>query len=239
VSQDWGEFVYVPAPLPTGERIVLPADEAHHLFRVRRMSMGRTVFVTDGEGRVLKCVAEADQSLRIEETLPEFGEPARPLWLCLAVLKGDTNREVVDTATQLGVTAIVLFQGQRSEGRVQEDKREKFRRVAITAIKQCGRARLPRIELASSLEAALSLIPGDLARFLAHPEEEETKERSSAPADHGSALIVGPEGGLTNGEVGLALEAGCRTLSLGNRRLRAETAVAAGLTLLQEMGCRI
>ena len=234
VTMEWGEFVYAPPSARADDLIVPPADESHHLFRVRRIEPGKQVFVTDGEGMVYECVALTDRSLKILKSLPYFGEPARPIILAAAVLKGDANREVVDNATQLGASTIIFFQGHRSEGHLREDKVAKLRRIAITAIKQCGRARLPEIELASSLEAALTSLPASCAKYIAHPFED-LREPGNSPgtgANECSAVIVGPEGGFTESEVDFALRVGCRPLVLARRRLRAETAVAAGLTFL-------
>jgi 16S rRNA (uracil1498-N3)-methyltransferase len=234
VTYEWGEFVYAPPTARTGELIIPPADEAHHLFRVRRIESGGDIYVTDGEGMVYNCRALPDHTLRILEALPGFGEPARPLHLCAAILKGDANREVVDTATQLGASGIVLFRAQRSEGRLYEDKLEKLRRIAITAIKQCGRACLPKITLADSLDAALTSLPAECVRFIAHPfaDAPERSEIGVTLGNRCAAVIVGPEGGFTETEVNAALSAHCRPLVLARRRLRAETAVAAGLTFL-------
>ncbi|HEY3295859.1 MAG TPA: RsmE family RNA methyltransferase [bacterium] len=234
VTMEWGEFVYAPPAARVDDLIVPPEDEAHHLFRVRRIAAGDEVYVTDGEGMVYGCLVLPDHSLKILHELPFFGEPVRPILLCAAVLKGDSNREIIDAATQLGASTIILFHGQRSEGRLREDKLVKLRRITVTAIKQCGRARLPQIVLKNSLEAALASIPAGCMKFLAHPFEDmrEIGTMPAATAADSSMVIVGPEGGFTDAEVDVALKAGCRPLILARRRLRAETAVAAGLTFL-------
>lgn len=234
VAMDWGEFVYAPPSAKSGDIITPSADEAHHLFRVRRAEPGSEVSVTDGAGMVYLCRVLADHRLGIVETRPGFSEPARPIILCAAVLKGGGNREMADTATQLGASAIILFHAQRGEGRLGEDKLEKLRRITITAIKQCGRACLPQISLENSLEAALNAMPDPCTKFIAHPFEDirEPRDATISGGDSSSAVIVGPEGGFSDAEVDTALRCGCRPLILARRRLRAETAVAAGLTFL-------
>jgi 16S rRNA (uracil1498-N3)-methyltransferase len=234
VTMEWGEFVYAPPSAKQEDIVIPPADERHHLFRVRRMEAGSRVFVTDGEGMVYGCIAQSDHTLKVVETHPNFGEPARPIILYAAILKGDSNRETVDIATQLGASQIVLFRAQRSEGRLREDKLEKLRRIAITAIKQCGRACLPMIVLESSLESALDALPPQCTRFIAHPFEDvrEPNDAVQAGLDNSSAVLIGPEGGFTEAEVDAALHRGCRPLILARRRLRAETAVAVGLSFL-------
>jgi 16S rRNA (uracil1498-N3)-methyltransferase len=234
VTMEWGEFVFAPPSARDGDIIVPPADEAHHLFRVRRIMPGDDVYVTDGEGTVYGCLALPDQQLKILQTLPMFGEPPQPTILCAAVLKGDGNREIVDTATQLGASSIFFFHGQRSEGRLREDKLVKLRRIAVTAIKQCGRACLPAILVVNSLEKAMELLPSGCVKFVAHPFEDvrETAQDRAVEATSSAAMLIGPEGGFSEEEVDVAIRGGCRPLILARRRLRAETAVAAGMTFL-------
>jgi 16S rRNA (uracil1498-N3)-methyltransferase len=230
VTHDWGEFVFAPPTARTGETITLSDEEAHHLFRVRRVAVGQQVYVTDGEGFVHVCTASADHQLQVIESRRDYNEPAHPLTLLCGVLKGDSNRTVVDDATQLGAVEIHFFQAMRSEGRLSEEKIERLNRVARTAIKQCGRARLPRIVIHPNLEAALRALTEPCLIFLAHPSEP-AQNRAELPTG-AMAIVVGPEGGLTDTEVTLAFEHGCRALALGRRRLRAETAVSVGLSYL-------
>ena len=207
VTKEWGEFVFAPPSAKEEELIVPPADEAHHLFRVRRVEPNSEVYVTDGEGMAYRCVVLENRALQIVETLPAFGEPVNPITLCAAVLKGESNREVVDIATQLGASAIVFFQAQRSEGKLREDKLEKLKRVAVTAIKQCGRACLPLMTIDGSLQAALDRLPQGGTKYIAHPFED-LRESATGPTlsvPESSAVIIGPEGGFTEAEVDTAI----------------------------------
>ncbi|MFZ5432380.1 MAG: RsmE family RNA methyltransferase [Calditrichota bacterium] len=234
VVQEWGEFVYSPPAAVQANRIVLPPDEAHHLFRVRRVPVGHEVYASDGEGMVYRCQTVSDTELEIVESLPDYGEPRHPLSLCIAVLKGDTNRDVVDLATQLGVTTVIFFHATRCVGRLSEEKHDKLKRTAISSLKQTGRACLPKIKIVSSLKEALQIIESCQYRFLAHlPNENKKASLSTEIVLNGSAsLVVGPEGGFTPEEVNVIFESGCRPLKLADNRLRSEVAVTAGLSVL-------
>lgn len=231
-KQGGEEFVYAPPSTVRGDQIVLDATEAHHLFKVRRVNSGATVFATTGEGMVYECTTTDDRTLRIVRHLPEFGEPSVHLTLCMAMLKGDANREIVDLATQLGVRSIVFFRSERSEGRVLPDKLTKLRLNAIEAIKQCGRARLPEIVVVNNLTDALSQVLADSAIFVANPATEINKNAHTFDHLENATLIIGPEGGLTPLELAAAEKHRAIHLHLGNRRLRSETAAAAGLVYL-------
>jgi 16S rRNA (uracil1498-N3)-methyltransferase len=237
--RDWGEFVYAPPAAKSADRIVLPEDEAHHLFRVRRVSTSQQVYVTDGRGMVYRCQVEDNRELTILESLPKYNELPRDMALLCGVLKGDMNRTVLDKATQLGTRRIIFFHAERSEGRLAEEKLERLQRVALNAIKQCGRARLPEISIVKNIESALTLLPPPCTIYLAHPDATGGNEPSAESSP--IALIIGPEGGLTDREVQSVVERGAIALSLGQRRLRAETAVCTGLAaLLTRMGeCRV
>ncbi len=124
VVREWGEFVYAPPDANRGDVITLPAEEAHHLFRVRRIAPEAEVFVTDGAGMVFRCQTRVGNVVDVVESLPEFGEPPQPITLCMAALKGDANRDVVDTAAQLGATEIRFFPAARSEGKLKVEKLE-------------------------------------------------------------------------------------------------------------------
>ena len=234
-KQGGEEFVFAPPTQARRDRIVLSNEEARHLFRVRRVGVGAIVFATTGSGLVYECAIEANHTLRIVRETSEWGEPPVHLTLCMAMLKGDANREVVDIATQLGVRAIYFFRSEHSEGRLLPDKLVKLRLHAISAIKQCGRAWLPSINVALSLAEALAMVPIETTVFVANPLDDEDSKRTMSELSNSDALIVGPEGGLTQNELEVAARRKAIQLHLGARRLRAETAVAAGLTYLLNM----
>ncbi len=240
VNGDRGEFVYAPPACIQGERIVLSEEEAHHLFRVRRVGVGEAIHATTGEGVVYLSTVNPDQTLKIEQRFDNIGEPAVQIMLGMAVLKGDLNREVVDFATQLGVRSIAFFQAERSEGKLSSEKLDRLRRMAITAIKQCGRAWLPEIESLPSLSALLARLDEKTRIFVAQPTAETDKRDGQELTATHVTLLIGPEGGFTTFELKAASQAGAVPLHLGDRRLRAETAAAAGLSYLLTRGgdCR-
>ncbi|MBU0507731.1 16S rRNA (uracil(1498)-N(3))-methyltransferase [bacterium] len=243
VGREWGEFAFIPPSGIHGERIELPPEESHHLFRVRRVSVGNEAWITDGEGTVYRCRVISPQALEILERRKEFGEPRVPIILCAAVLKGDGNRELVDLATQLGATQVVFFHAAHGEGRLNETKIEKLHRTAVAALKQSGRARLPQIGVKRNLSDLLNDLPEDGVRFIAQASRDDAKLESKppGPSEKSAILLVGPEGGFTAEEMTMALDHDFRQLVLAYRRLRSQTAAAAGLAFILEWigECRV
>jgi 16S rRNA (uracil1498-N3)-methyltransferase len=232
VVHSWGTFVYAPPECVQKRIITLPRDEAHHLHHVLRMKPGQTVYATNGEGTVYHCTILDDFDLQIDETLPEFGETAKKISIAVGILKGDGNRDIVDLATQLGARRILFINAARSEGQVSLNKLERLQRTAVSAMKQCGRARLPEIIVFESVQEMLAGFDPSTTLFLAQQTHADDRQREAnrVGSDDSEMLIcVGPEGGFDDEEIQLFEAADAQSVSLAGRRLR--TAVAAGAAL--------
>ena len=231
--------------------VTLAPEEARHLRDVLRMRAGDEAFVFDGEGVEYRCaVGEVGRgsggraTLRIEEQVaaPHVESPLS-LTLVVALLKGEKFDLVVQKATELGVTRIAPVVTKRADVRPRdgEDAAKRvarWRRLALEAAKQSGRARVPEVAPPVTLEAALSdaTFGGDAARLMFAERggvslselSEVFKERAPFVA-----ALVGPEGGWEDEEVSRAQSAGWIIVTLGGRTLRAETAAIVAAALLQ------
>src|SRR5262249_25486877 len=147
---------FAPALDLGDETVDLPRDEAEHLTRVLRLSAGDTVAVFDGRGheflaRVIAGQRQRDVRVQLLSAIEPAEEPAVPLTLVQAVLKGDKMDEVVRDAVMLGVAAIHPIVSNRSETTVaavaKGPRLERWRRVALASVKQSRRATLPEIRL--------------------------------------------------------------------------------------------
>jgi 16S rRNA (uracil1498-N3)-methyltransferase len=236
---------FAPSLDPGDETVILPRDEAEHLTRVLRLGVGDTVAVFDGRGReFLARVVTADRrDVRVQllsrvETPPE---PAVPVTLAQAVLKGEKMDDVVRDAVMLGVAAVQPIVTRRTEATVAALVRgarvDRWRRVALASAKQSRRAVLPEVRMPLTFEnfldepaAALRLMlvePG--ATSGAAPLSALRQER--APAD--ATLMIGPEGGWDEREWTAARERGIRLMSLGPRTLRADAVPVAAISVLE------
>jgi 16S rRNA (uracil1498-N3)-methyltransferase len=229
---------------------MLAAEEAQHMRGVLRLTPGDEVFVFDGKGNEYRCRIE---SLRRDEaslSLLESVEPASPesalaLTLALALLKGEKFDLVVQKATELGVTGIVPVMTKLSDIRLRDDRDTakrtlRWRRIALEAAKQSGRARLPVVEepvdFASLLE---SIQPGHDETCLMFAERSGQSLAQSFDHDplrpQSLTALVGSEGGWTDEEIQAARASNWRIVTLGGRILRAETAAIAITALLQHL----
>jgi 16S rRNA (uracil1498-N3)-methyltransferase len=229
--------VFVRPEAVDADRVRFDADEAHHLRRVLRLRPGAIVEATDGTGRLYTIRLAA---LEVEGgwgTIEASAQPVREspcaITLAQAVLKGDRMSWLVQKATELGVSRIVPMETARVVARSApgEARHARWERIAREAVKQCGRVVVPEIDRTRALADVTGEIGAHDAAWVCW--EGGGQSLAAAAADAGAPgrllLLVGPEGGFTAEEVGLAEASGARLVSLGPRILRAES---AGLTVV-------
>jgi 16S rRNA (uracil1498-N3)-methyltransferase len=241
-----------------GRSVRLQSEEARHLVGVLRLKPGDEAFVFDGEGREYRCLVAAQGRDRSSSSvghsssvLLEIGEevsPARPesslrLTLCVALLKGEKFDLVVQKTTELGVWKIVPVLTKFADIRLKDEtdgvrRVARWRRIALEAAKQSGRARVPEIHPPLAFTALIeSSLAGETERRLIFSEregrglDETSTEWASMPLSLGA--MIGPEGGWADEELGQAALRGWSIITLGGRVLRAETAAIVAASLLQ------
>lgn len=233
--------IHVDQPLVTGGELDLPAQAGEHLARVLRLGEGAPVVLFNGDGgdyaAILVHVGKRVVRARIEGMQAVSNESPLALTLAQGVARGEKMDLIVQKATELGVARIVPLLTERSEVRLDPARAEKrlmhWRAVAASACEQSGRARLPQILPAQPLDGWLAELPRGGALRLALLPEGSRSLRSLVFAPAGGLLVVGPEGGLGERDVGSLHAAGFSGLALGPRILRTETAGLAALAALQ------
>jgi len=235
---------------PDGAAVVLSPEESRHLREVLRLRPGDEAFVFDGEGREFACVVEeAGGRGSREARLAVRGEaeplrPESPLELTLAagLLKGEKFDLVVQKATELGVARVVAVLTKRADVRLRDERDaaarlERWRRLALEAAKQSGRARLPAIEPPAAFNDFVSRhAPAGALRLLFAERggrglDATIKEMPPMPSS--ACALIGPEGGWDDAELEEARRRGWLLVTLGGRTLRAETAALTVAALLQ------
>jgi 16S rRNA (uracil1498-N3)-methyltransferase len=229
-----------------GRRVVFDAAESHHLARVVRLRPGDTVIATDGAGH--------DYTVRLE-TVGEHatgtllgvagGDTESPLAITLVqgIPKGEQMERIVRAATELGAVRVLPAICERTIVRLDagrwRDRARRWQRVAKEAAKLSGRARVPVIEPVRPLIDWLDEGggPGPLAVCLWEGAAAPLERALSGVGDrpHTARVLVGPEGGLARAEVDAASARGWTPAALGPRVVRAET---AGATILAILQCR-
>jgi len=253
---------FYAAPDEIGESFInLSRDESHHLARVLRLRDGDEAFAFDGCGREYRCrVSRVDaQAARLEiiEALADAVESPVDLTLAQALAKCEKFDLVVQKAAELGVRRVIPLVTEHGDVRLNDERAEKraerWRRIALEALKQSGGRRLLDIRP-----------PAALADFIAAITPDEEAATQPAPAAHAQAAMppallvfserggmaisqalsefshtrrvvaaVGPEGGWSDGELGLFESRGARMVTLCPRILRTETAALVAVTLIQ------
>jgi 16S rRNA (uracil1498-N3)-methyltransferase len=248
------EFFYAPPSSIEPRQIIISGEEARHISRTLRHRKGDQITVVDGQGGEYHCaisaISEGAVTVRIINKLRKSNEAIRQVALAQAVPKGQRMDFVIEKGTELGLQAIIPLVTGNSVVRPTEDKpgfnlppldddsggskAARWQRIAIAAMKQSLRSVLPRIEepvdfsrLAGEFESYDLVLMADQDERKANLDAvfsglAESKEVRRV------LCLVGPEGGFTQPEKKAVSEAKGHIVTLGPRRLRAET---AGLVL--------
>ena len=214
-----------------GDVVALDETERHHLMRVRRLAVGATVEVLDGIGGVGRATFDGtDLVLDAISQKP----PLPAVEVAVAIPRGDRFDFLVEKCTELGVSAIHPLSTERGVSRPQgKGKRvERWRRIAVSALKQSGQPHLPRISPPVSVEECLQETAIENL-LIADPGSDSVAlsvvlGRLSAPV----LLFIGPEGGFTIAEGDRIRAASATAVHLGPAVLRVETAAILGTGLL-------
>lgn len=235
---------YAPPSHFSDSRIRLDPEESHHLARVLRLTAGARVFVFDGEGAEYECeaVRVSKQAVELAVLARLTDEVESPLRLTLgqALIKGDKFDWVVQKATELGVTRIVPLITEHSDARKIEERAEhrlqRWRRIALEAVKQCGRRRL--VEIVEPVNALKFFEASDeQVRWIFSErggQSSRAMARECAPS-LSATLTIAPEGGWSEAELESAASYGFIPIHLGRRILRTETAAIAAVALAQHL----
>jgi 16S rRNA (uracil1498-N3)-methyltransferase len=243
---------YAPDAHAPGDLIALPDDEAEHLTRVLRLQPGDALRVFNGHGGEFDAIvdeaARRGVRVRLIASTQPAPEPRVAITLAQAVLKGDKMDDIVRDATMLGVAEIQPIITARTEvtraALARASRRDRWERIAIASVKQCGRATVPRVfepinfdELVDALGKMRLPLP---ALMLVEPgaaaDTTPASELDLSP-QRGATVLIGPEGGWTPAEVERGASVS-RLITVGGRTLRADAmcivALSAFFTMWRE-----
>ncbi|MEL6644501.1 MAG: 16S rRNA (uracil(1498)-N(3))-methyltransferase [Pseudomonadota bacterium] len=228
--------LYVDHPLGAGQSVPLNRDQANYLFAVMRLGPGAQIAVFNGrEGEWAAEVAEGSKrggTLTVgAQTAPQRMPP--DLWLLFAPIKKARTDFIVEKAAELGVARILPIQTEFTNS--ERIRRDRLQAHAVEAAEQCGGTYVPEVGDLTKLTTALENWPADRRILFCDEALAGEGQSSLADASHGPwAIIIGPEGGFSDGERARLREMPLATsISLGPRILRADTAAVAAITLWQ------
>ncbi|AXI82626.1 16S rRNA (uracil(1498)-N(3))-methyltransferase [Xylella taiwanensis] len=232
---------HVNLPLVIGSEILLPELVTNHLLRVLRLCEGDTCVLFNGDGHdystrlIVKGRREA--RVRIEGVAEVCNESPLAITLVQAIARGEKMDLILQKATELGIAAIVPVDTERTGVRLDGERLAKrlahWSKVVISACEQCGRARVPAVQMPHALQALRETLHPDTLRLILDPQSEHRLATLSRLTPSAVTIAIGPEGGWSPRDLEILKDAGFIGFGLGPRILRTETAGLAAIAVLQ------
>lgn len=220
------------------ERVTISGEDAKHITKVMRMQMDDELIVVHSNvADVCKIVALEDLDVVVEKTGRQIPSPELPIQVTIAcgLPKGDKLDLIVQKSTELGMHRLIPFEAARSivkwDHKKGEKKQQRLQKIAKEAAEQSHRTMIPTVETPVSFKQLQTMAADYDVIFIADEEDAKSEARTRlvdrlrAVSNCKSILVVfGPEGGIDRNESEALLAAGAKTIALGPRILRAETA---------------
>ena len=215
---------------------VLPEEESAHAIRVLRLNIGDELRITDGKGFFYHAVitrthpkhCEVDIIAKQPQTI------LRPFQIHIAIAPTkqiDRMEWFVEKATEIGIDAITFLNCRYSERR--EINTTRIEKILIGAIKQSQKAMLPQLNGMTAFRDFVGKPFGGF-KYIAHCEDgEKSLLKQIYPVGENATILIGPEGDFSTEEIALAVENGFQSVTLGQSRLRTETAALVALHTIQ------
>ena len=226
------QLFFTPDLNPSLENFILSEEESKHAIRVLRMDTGDRLHLIDGRGGLYEAQIIDPHPKRTVLTIlnveEEFQRPKYHLHIAVGPTKNiDRIEWFLEKATEVGIQEITPVICEHSERK--EVKLDRLNKVVVAAMKQSLKAYLPKLNPAVSFKQFLREIPKEgVQKAIAHCVDAEKKYLNQVlePAQH-YIILIGPEGDFSEEEIDLALQMGFHPISLGEARLRTETAALA------------
>jgi 16S rRNA (uracil1498-N3)-methyltransferase len=232
--------IFTQKTLSCGELVELEAQASHHLSKVLRMQAGAELILFNGQGgefsATINTISKKSVTTVIGEQNPTNRQSSLAVHLGIAISKGDRMDWVMQKATELGAHSITPLYTERTELKLKGDREQKkfnhWQNIIISACEQCQLNIPPQLSSPTTLPNWLQSTQAD-KKFVLHHRNNQ----SLNPDDkvNSAAILIGPEGGLSESEIQLSEQHDFQSLRLGPRVLRTETAPLVALTLLHSI----
>jgi 16S rRNA (uracil1498-N3)-methyltransferase len=229
--------IHVDRPLAPGAEITLDERSTRYINQVLRLRVGQTLTLFNGDGqdvlaRLTHCERRTCSASLLEVVSTEL-PPGLPVHLGIGISRGERMDLAIQKSVELGVTTITPLLAERSVVQLKPERIQQrvahWRGIVTSACEQSGRSLLPELYMPCPLDEWLIAHP---AGMLLYHKAKQTLATLSPPEGDVN-LLIGPEGGLSDGEHDRAEQAGYTGVRLGPRVLRTETAPIAALAAIQ------
>ena len=229
------KIFFTEPSLIKGNFLFLKEEEFHHCANVLRLEGEDEIRVVDGRGYeyivMIRKINRRERKIKCEILKKEKSkkEPSTYVALAQGIIKGERMELVLEKATELGIMEIIPMISDRSV-RIPKKIPERWKRKMISAMKQSGRAFLPKLSEPKTFDEVISMGSNFEGAFLADPSGD--KRLLELHDGMKILMAIGPEGGFTDDETRKARERGFYIFNMGQRILRSETAGIAALAIL-------
>ena len=228
------------------DKIIIDTDDVSHISKVLRHKTGDVITVCDGMKNDYTCriseITRESVVCDILEKRQNRAEPSLELTLFLALPKGDKADFIIQKSVELGVSRIVMFEGENSVAKCPKDAREvekklkKWQKTAREAAKQCGRGIIPEVAGIFTFDAAIKEAEKCGTVVFLHEKEKNGRIDDAVTLEmRTAAFFVGPEGGFSPAEAEYASSHGAHIAGLGSRVLRLETAALSAAAVIMHI----
>ena len=215
--------------------IIISEDDHVHCTKSLRLKKGDKIQITNGKGEVFYATIdkiERSQTTCIIDEVVNFKMIPHYRSIAIAPTKNIARLEwFVEKAVEIGIDTIFVFMSKRTERKAVNIKR--IDKIMISALKQSGRYLLPGLVFCKDIKDLIDQSKGFDQKLIAHLEEGTIDIRNALKPDQNTLLLIGPEGDFSLEEISTCTNNNFVSVSLGNARLRTETAALVGLVIMR------
>lgn len=232
--------IYTSQKITPHTDMALDVHAANHVASVLRMQTGEHIFLFNGEGGYFEStithIAKKQVLVHIRDHRTSENESPLRIHIGQGLSRGERMDYAIQKSTEMGVSEVTPLFTTRSEVKLDTERSTKrqqhWQQIAISACEQCGRNIIPAISSPLSLIDFITNAKADLKLVLHHESPSQLRD---LPKPTSIALLIGPEGGLTEEEIAQAIQHGFIATKLGPRVLRTETAPVTALSVLNTL----
>lgn len=231
--------IFQPTKILPNHSIELDENAYNHIVRVLRMKIGESITLFDGSNSITTAIIQQinKKSIIVQtlQTIEQNRESPLDIHLGQVLSRGDKMEFTIQKSVELGVTTITPLLSERCGVKLDEarlvKKVQQWQRIAESACEQCGRNIIPQIQPVEKLETWCKNLAG-YNKLTLHPRAKHGINHLKLE-NHRIALLIGPEGGLTENEINMTVNQQFTEILLGPRVLRTETVALTAITALQ------